>query len=171
MSTPQSTTAFAESVRLLLELHRLYEGGNEESPEADVIRDAMDSPWYEMTEDEQRRIRQLSADLYTIGERHLDPPPPAAVTASFERARAGADWMGLLSLLQEHPGLADPKQRSYLRSTAWAALSAPMAAVLFLADASRMASPRGSPPSLSSASRPVTGAPHRFPRYHYAEAM
>lgn len=78
MSDPSpKTAAFVESMRLLLELHRLFVEHRDESPEADALREAMDAPWYAMTEDEQQRIRQLSAELYDIGDRTPAPPPDA----------------------------------------------------------------------------------------------
>jgi tetratricopeptide (TPR) repeat protein len=57
--------AFEESLRLLLNLHELTKAGDSETPKADSIRDAMEAPWYAMTESEQRMVRRVSADLDT----------------------------------------------------------------------------------------------------------
>lgn len=135
------TPAFAESVRLLLALHELFVAGEDQSPSADLVRAAMEPSWYDMTEDEQGAIDQLSADLYTLGDRGVAPRPADEVSAAFDRARADSDLATLLVLLQDHPGLAPPAERARLRAEAWAALGVPSAAALFLEDARRAEAP------------------------------
>jgi hypothetical protein len=155
MKKPPATAAFIESVRLHLELHALFTGGLDESLEADAVRDAMDQPWYDMTDDEQGRIRQLSADLYTIGDRSVGADPGDDLRAALGRARAAGDAETVLSLLQEHAGLAPPAERSRLRGEAWTALGVPQAASMFIEDAIRAASPPAPPRE---------GVRPRFPR-------
>jgi hypothetical protein len=46
---------------LMRELHALVHEGKED--EADKVRDQMDCPWYDLTEEEQERLRWLSHDL------------------------------------------------------------------------------------------------------------
>lgn len=150
------TAAFVESVRLLLELHELFARDLDESPEADAVRDAMDRPWYDMTDDEQGRIRQLSADLYTIGDRSVETRPDDELWTALGRAHAARGWTTVLVLLQEHPGFAPPAERARLRGQAWAALGVPEAAVLFLEDAVRATSPAAPPRE--------EGLRRRFPR-------
>lgn len=140
------TPAFIESVRLLLGLHELFVRGQDQGPEASTIRDAMERPWYDMTDDEQRHVEQLSADLYTIGERIVEPRPQAERCASFERAIADHDWDAVLVLLQEHPGLASPAERARLRGEAWRALGVPEAARAFFEDANLALRASASPP-------------------------
>lgn len=41
------------------ELHRLCAAGNDESPEADVVRDACDRPWESLSETERQRVGNL----------------------------------------------------------------------------------------------------------------
>ena len=55
-----------EYERLLVQLHQEFKAGRHEGPEADRIRDAMETPWYEMTENERNSIEDLSGDLYFI---------------------------------------------------------------------------------------------------------
>jgi len=154
MKKPPANAAFVETVCLLLELHVLFRDGRDESPEADLIRDAMDRHWYEMTEAEKKRLRQLSADLYTIGDRkvevfHADP------WSDLGRARAAGDWMNVLFLLQEHPELCSPAARAKLRGEAWSELGVPEAANLFFQDALAA--------SATSASSPFDAASHSKP--------
>jgi hypothetical protein len=145
MKQPPATAAFVESVRLLLELQTLFTGGLDESLEADAVRDAMDQPWYDMTDDEQGLLRQLSADLYTIGDRSFEARPSDDLWTALGRARAAGDWTTVLALLQEHPGLAPPAERARLRGEAWATLGVLEAAVLFMQDALCAASPPAPP--------------------------
>ncbi len=81
-------------VRGIRELHRLTLEGMDESPEADAVRDAMDTPWEALSESERMRVNGLSADLYSISDPpYSDPkiwttrggwicydPPPTAVS-------------------------------------------------------------------------------------------
>src|SRR5580704_7071391 len=60
--------AFVRGIRAL---HRLTISGQDETPEADTVRDAMDVPWEALSEIERKRARGLSGDLYSIS----DPPP------------------------------------------------------------------------------------------------
>jgi hypothetical protein len=142
------TPAFFVSVRLLLDLHELFLRGEAQGPEANAVRDTMERPWYDMTDDQQRRVEQLSADLYTIGERTEGEPPGDDLRTSFDDAIGAEDWENVLTLLQEHPGLALPAKRSRLRAQAWEALGVPEAAAAFSEDARRALSvvcypPRG----------------------------
>ena len=57
--------AVARGIR---ELHRLAHEGQDDSPEAEAIRDASDGPWEALSETERRRISGLSEDLYAISE-------------------------------------------------------------------------------------------------------
>src|SRR5437016_6606283 len=59
--------AFVRGIRAL---HRLAISGQDESPEADTVRDAMDVPWEALSEIERKRASGLSEDLYSIS----DPP-------------------------------------------------------------------------------------------------
>ncbi len=72
-STPVLTYA-----RLLRESHDLIARSLGDSPEAEVLAEQMDEPWYAMTAEEQRRMRGLSADLYALrqgGPKRVDMSP------------------------------------------------------------------------------------------------
>jgi hypothetical protein len=167
MSAPATkTAAFVESTHLLMALHRLFLEQKDESSEADELRDTMEAPWYAMTEEEQRRIRQLSADLYTIGDRTLAAPPPGPEpSAALGRALDAGDWDAVLALLQEHPGLAPPAERAHLRAMAWAGLAVPIAAVAFHEDALRASALAAPAPVVSPSHTTSKPSPGRiFPR-------
>src|SRR5260370_1197618 len=68
-----SRPAYVQSIRGLLRLHELAQSGQDESPEADAIRDSLERPWYELSEVEKKRIAGLSEDLYAISEPPSQP--------------------------------------------------------------------------------------------------
>jgi hypothetical protein len=68
MNTPSSDVAVRIYTRLLREVHVLIGRGLGDSPQAESLVDEMDAPWYGMTDDEQLRMRRLSADLYALAE-------------------------------------------------------------------------------------------------------
>ncbi len=53
---------------LTLELHRLIALGKGDEAEADNLRAEMEAGWYQLTPEEQRRLNELSGDLYALEE-------------------------------------------------------------------------------------------------------
>lgn len=51
---------------LLYELHLLDKHGLGDSVEADKVRDQMDAPWYEMTDEEQAEVEKLAKKLFEV---------------------------------------------------------------------------------------------------------
>ena len=76
-----SSVAYQESIRLLLLLQQLTLLGQEESQEADRIRDSMEQPWNSMSDEERRRVRELSAELMFVD----NGQPPLVDDAEIER--------------------------------------------------------------------------------------
>ena len=58
----------------LVELHRLIKDGQDDSPEAESVRDALDAPLKALNRTEKERAQLLSEDLYSVSE------PPTATT-------------------------------------------------------------------------------------------
>ena len=56
--------AYFAYVGLLRRLHQLIAQGAGDSLDADAIRDAMDTPWAQMTQAEVEKANRLSASLY-----------------------------------------------------------------------------------------------------------
>jgi hypothetical protein len=159
---PVPTASFVESVRLLLALHELFLRGQDQSSEANALRNSMEQPWYGMTDAEQSLVEQLSADLYTIGDRSVEARPGDDLWAALGPACAAGEWVGVLVLLQEHPGLCIPAERARLRGKAWLALGVPNAAVLFIEDALRASIPPA--PSRPRGGPARGGLRRQFPR-------
>jgi Spy/CpxP family protein refolding chaperone len=63
--TPESQSlAYRAYVRLLRQLHRLIAEGAGDSLAADDVREAMEMPWSQLTQQEVEAANQLSALLY-----------------------------------------------------------------------------------------------------------
>ena len=97
----------------------------------------MDDPWYQMSPEEIRLVRGLSADLYTL----VDPPPPSqqadpqVLSETYrliEAARNKQDWDNLLELLRERPHPYPPDRVAFLRASCWEKLGDMERSLLFL---------------------------------------
>src|SRR5436309_5671674 len=91
-------------VRGIRELHRLHLEGQDDSPEADAVRDGTDGPWEALSETERRRARGLSEDLYSMSE-PLEGEPEAnpQAQAKFDdaiKARDRGEWDRALEILR-----------------------------------------------------------------------
>jgi hypothetical protein len=110
--------------RALRDLHRLTVVARDESPEADAIRDATEFGWEALSDVERKRIRGLSADLYTIsdppvgGAGELNPQAQARLNDAFE-ARQRGDWDRALELLRRWGKNLSPAFLSFLRGSIW----------------------------------------------------
>lgn len=51
-------TDYDQYMKLKEALQVLITSGTDDSPEGDIIRDQMDEPWFNMTEDEQNETRK-----------------------------------------------------------------------------------------------------------------
>ena len=56
--------AYSAYVRLLRQLHRLIAEGAGDSLASDDVREAMEMPWSQLTQQEVEAANQLSAQLY-----------------------------------------------------------------------------------------------------------
>ena len=128
---------YQESTRLLRELHFLMAEGKGDTDEADRVRDLMDDHWYHLSDQEIRRVRGLSADLYTLS----DPPPPRKQLTQqeieeFNRLAPTAlhdkDWDQLLELLRDHPHPLAADSVAIIRAVCWNNLGDRETSFLFL---------------------------------------
>jgi Flp pilus assembly protein TadD len=138
-STSPSYSQYSRGVR---DLHALIAADRDDSPEADEIRDSMDHPWYELSETEQKRIKGLSEDLYSIS----DPPQaPLPTNPQVERKldeveeaiRAGR-WDEALELLRRWRRYVDPADLSFARGVVWHAAGDDETAVAFFEHAAKL---------------------------------
>lgn len=135
----QHTSAFNESVRLMIRLHYAMLNGDPDGPEADAIRDAMESPWYAMTPAEQELVGGLSEDLYTIGTDRMRAADEAtAIESHLLQCLSAKGIEDSLQLLRQHHLELPPEQVAALRGILWARLGQPEAAQPFFGEAVRI---------------------------------
>jgi tetratricopeptide (TPR) repeat protein len=134
---------FFQCAQLLLKLHKLEQAGLDESKEADDLRDAMDAPWYKLSDVESTALRGLSADLYTIGHDRvaLDEAPNMALTHLFEQAVEMDDWPTAIRLIRDSEKQKSPFEVAFLRGVCWLHMGVPTAAVEFLLEMVRLGQP------------------------------
>lgn len=121
---PFSTSpSYVQSIQGLLRLHELTVKGEDESPEAEAIRDNLERPWLGLSAVEKKRITGLSEDLYSISEPSGDPVPtnPQAKQKLSEaiEARQSGDWDRALELLRCWGMYLEPAELSFLRGSIW----------------------------------------------------
>src|SRR5437870_4028437 len=122
-------------VRGVRELHQLCVAGNEDSPEADAIRDATDGPWEALSEVERERVGNLSEDLYSLVEpppapQPMNPQAEAKLSEAFE-ARQRGEWDRALELLRRWAAFLAPDVVSFFRGRIWLDAGDTETAVLF----------------------------------------
>jgi tetratricopeptide (TPR) repeat protein len=133
-----NSAAYQQFAELLRKLHRVMSEGGGDSPEADAIRDEMDGPWYALSEEEQRRARGLSADLYTLEpESPIVHPKESGIFVSdlAEKIRAARDVRNfdrVLELLRDNPEKISADRAGMLRALCYEQLGDVESSVLFL---------------------------------------
>ncbi len=133
--TLSDNPVYREAIRGLLRLHELFEAGQDESPEADVIRDRLERPWHALSDVEKERITGLSEDLYSL----VDPPcarlpmTPGAEQGLLDAiaARQAGDSDNALATLRRWAKYLDPLKLSYERGRAWEEIGEGEIATLF----------------------------------------
>jgi tetratricopeptide (TPR) repeat protein len=131
--------AVARGIR---ELHRLGLECQDDSPEADAIRDATDGPWEALSETERRRVSGLSEDLYSISEPvsevpETNPQAQAKLVEAFEASHRG-EWDRALELVRRWGKHLSPAPISYLRGLIWLEAGDAEAAALFCEHAAQL---------------------------------
>jgi hypothetical protein len=116
--------SFLDYVRSLYELHVAIQGGWDESPEGEALRDRMDDSGGRLSGGEIASLNGISADFYSL----TDPPPgellpiTADVMSDLEsvlRARKLKDFSMALELLRKHADRIPPARLAYLRDGVW----------------------------------------------------
>jgi tetratricopeptide (TPR) repeat protein len=125
----------------LVELHRLIKIGKDETPDAESVRDALDSPLKALSPTEKERARWLSEDLYSVSEptqsvvKGMNSQVQQQLTEAFESRKKG-EWYRALDLLRECKEYISPAHLSYLRGSIWAEMGNPDVAAMFFGHAS-----------------------------------
>lgn len=126
----------------LIDLHRLAAEGKGDSDGADSLRDAMEFPERELSDEELSRLNGLSADLYMLsGREQYEPSDSETVTPDQLRARIQAAWQSeewdtVLRLFRRGEAGFSQDQIAYLRARAYEKLHHLHPASLFMRQAS-----------------------------------
>jgi hypothetical protein len=100
----------------------------------------MDILWARLSDRESRWIRDLSADLNTLGRSAPPEESPKLDDATRRRlgeAEASGDWEGLRADVSRNPDALPAHAAAFVRAQRWEALDEPCAA--FLEEATRLA--------------------------------
>jgi hypothetical protein len=129
--------------RLLLRLHDLITKGQGDDPQADAVRDQMDTPWYAMTEAEQERLGGLSEDLYSLAENNARSVKMSAEERrkwgqEFGAAFEAGDWDRALVLLRRPPDDVPADHVAFFQADCWEQLASPEVALRFMRAATRL---------------------------------
>lgn len=140
---PFSTSpSYLQYIQALRDLHALTLAGRDGSPEADAICNGMDQPWYDLSEIEQRRIKGLSEDLYSISDPPREPLPlnPQAQRKLDEATEAWLTgrWDHGLELLRRWGRYLDPAILSNRRGSLWRDAGDHSTAALFFQHAAQL---------------------------------
>jgi tetratricopeptide (TPR) repeat protein len=140
---PESAPYRAE-IRAILALHRLWQEGKGESPEADALRDSTDGAWELLSESERERIRRLSEDLNSLGELRsnepIQPMNPQAQTKMLEvtEARDRGQLDLALDLLRRWGKFVAPAVLASFRGHIWYSAGDQEVAIAFYRHALRL---------------------------------
>lgn len=140
---PFTSPNFRAVAKRLIALHRLIKADAEDSPEAEAIRDSLDTPLATLSQADKVRAQWLSEDLYSLSEPSSgsgptpvsSPEPFIEAVIEAAEARHRGDWDRALELLRRRDGFASPAQVSYLRGAIWLDAGFPEIAVEFFAHA------------------------------------
>jgi len=124
----------------LIDLHRLIRQGNDDSPEGESIRDALDAPLKRLSRTEKERTQWLSEDLYSISEPSASDLPKDAtgqerISDGIE-ARENQESDRALALLRQVRDSISPALLSYHRGVIWLEAGYPEIAAEFFGHAS-----------------------------------
>ena len=139
---PYGSASFEFVAAGLVALHRLDRAGQDDSSEAESIRDSLDAPLDALNGAEKERAQWLSEDLYSIGEppstvvgKPMTPEAQRQLNEAIE-ARQSREWDRSLSLLRLCKDHVSPAQLSCMRGRIWEEIGYPVVAGAFFAYAS-----------------------------------
>ena len=146
MTRPQpfpSSPSYQAVVRALLRMHKFTLEGQDESEQAESLRESMNGPWEGLSTVERERITGLSRDLYEISDHPAQVPEPMNPQAQGKlneayEARERGEWDRALELLRRWGKYIPAPLVSYLRGTIWRAAGDAAAAVVFFEHASHL---------------------------------
>ncbi len=133
------TTNYRQYLRDMVRIYGFYDQGKFDSVEADELRDAMEAPWYGLSQHEQTRIRGLALDLNSIRDSkrnavETDERGRAKLIAATELKKRG-ELDEALDLVRASKDVIEPASVSFLRGQIWTEFNVDEVAAEFLRDA------------------------------------
>lgn len=146
MTRPQpfpESASYRAVIRALLRMHQFALDGEDESEEAESLRNSMSEPWEGLSPVERDRVTGLSKDLYEISdyaEHGLEPMSAQqhGDLSDMYEARERGEWDKALELLRRLGRHMPPALVCYLRGTLWVAAGDLAVAAIFFEQASRL---------------------------------
>jgi len=140
----QLSPHLAEYVRLLLDLHRLFIQGKEDTQEADDLRDEMEVPASYLSREEVTFAQGVSGDLYQLQDDEIcgrfDAPDQIQEWEARLRDASGQDdWLAVLELERTRPSSRPARDVLLSRALAYEKLGFPDIASAFAEYARRAA--------------------------------
>lgn len=139
---PFGSKSFGQVAKGHVAIHSMIRAGTDESLEAELVRDSLDSPYKVLTAVERERARWLSEDLYSIGDppdvntpKELNPQAQQQLVDAI-KARESREWDRALVLLRQVQKFLAPAPLSYLRGSIWQESGHPHVATAFFRHAS-----------------------------------
>jgi hypothetical protein len=135
-----TSVPYLQSLEGLHRLHALAVAGEDDSPEADEVRDGLEVHWRGLSDAERKRLTGLSEDLYSISSKPdlilpMSPEAQRRLVLALEARRKG-EWDEALEVLRQTRPYLEPAVLSYLRGSIWQAAGDDATAALFLRHAS-----------------------------------
>ena len=114
---------FLAYVRLLRQLHRLIRDGVDETAEGEELRERMDEPTRDLSQEEIDCLNGISADFYTLSDPPWQvQPSPLSVQQEWkemQKARDTRDFVWALDLLRKNQAYHDAVTVTYERGNIW----------------------------------------------------
>jgi len=118
---PFGSPNFAIVAKGLVSLHKFIRDGEDDSPEAESIRDALDDPLDALDVIEKKRSQWLSEDLFSVSEpsatfklKELNPQARQGIDEA-TRAWENLEWDLALTLLRRWKDYIPPADLSFRR--------------------------------------------------------
>jgi hypothetical protein len=126
--------AYSRYEALLKRLHELNRQGKQDSPEADLVRQAMDALWSRLSEADKALLAGLSSDLSSLAGKELirdaEVDERVLVARTCEAFEHG-NWFGLLEALRYTHQHIPSELVAYMRGRCWQELGRSEAAFWF----------------------------------------
>ena len=139
---PFGSKSFGQVAKGHVAIHAMIKAGTDESLEAELVRDSLDSPYKVLTAVERERARWLSEDLYSISDppdpdtpKEINPQAQQQLAEAFE-ARQNREWDRALLLLRRRQKYISSPLLGYLRGSIWLESGHPHVATEFFRHAS-----------------------------------